>query len=67
RAEDLPPEVRPPTGAEQKRSLGDMEREHILMTLDACGGNQVEAAKRLGIARNTLWRKLKDYGVPAKK
>jgi len=67
RAEDLPPEVRPPSGADTKRSLGDMEREHILMTLDACGGNQQEAAKRLGIARNTLWRKLKDYGVAAKK
>jgi two-component system response regulator HydG len=61
RGEDLPPEVRPVSGADAKRSLGDMEREHILATLEACGGNQQEAAKRLGIARNTLWRKLKGY------
>ena len=27
----------------------------------ACGGNQAEAARVLGIARNTLWRKLEAY------
>ena len=67
RDEDLPPEVRPKEKAEVPRSLGELEREHILRTLDACSGNQQEAAKRLGIARNTLWRKLKEYGISAKK
>ena len=43
--------------------LEDMEREHILSTLDDLGWNQARAAEALGIARNTLWRKLKEYGI----
>ncbi len=42
--------------------LADVERAHILKVLDACGGSQAEAARVLGIARNTLWRKLRSYG-----
>jgi DNA-binding NtrC family response regulator len=41
------------------RSLAEVEREHVLHVLEACGGSQVEAARVLGIARNTLWRKLR--------
>ena len=67
REEDLPPEVRPREEAGAKRSLGELEKDHVLKTLESCGGNQAEAAKQLGIARNTLWRKLKEYGIPAKK
>jgi DNA-binding NtrC family response regulator len=44
-------------------SLADLERSHILRILDACAGNQAEAAKHLGIGRNTLWRKLRSYGA----
>ena len=29
--------------------------------LEECGGSQVEAARILGIGRNTLWRKLRSY------
>lgn len=43
------------------RSLAEVEREHILRVLDACGGAQAEAARVLGIGRNTLWRKLRGY------
>ncbi len=43
------------------RTLAEVEREHVERVLAACGGNQVEAARRLGIARNTLWRKLRGY------
>jgi len=39
-----------------------VERTHILRVLDACGGSQSDAARMLGIARNTLWRKLRSYG-----
>ncbi len=39
--------------------LEDVETEHILDTLRRCKGNRAEAARRLGIGRNTLWRKLK--------
>lgn len=44
------------------RSLAEVERDHILRVLDACNGSQTEAAKILGIGRNTLWRKLRGYG-----
>jgi len=40
-----------------------VEREHILATLRECHGNQAKAADLLGIGRNTLWRKLKEYDV----
>jgi two-component system response regulator HydG len=36
-----------------------VERHHILCTVEACGGNRTEAARMLGIGRNTLARKLK--------
>jgi propionate catabolism operon transcriptional regulator len=36
------------------------ERAHIARVLRECGGNQSEAARRLGIGRTTLWRKLRD-------
>jgi len=45
------------------RKLADVEREHILAVLRYCDGNQTEAAKILGIHRNTLRNKLKEYGI----
>jgi len=45
--------------------LAEAERRHIMRVLKACRGQQLEAARLLGIGRTTLWRKLKDYGVEA--
>lgn len=42
-------------------TLDRLEREYILATLDATGGHQSEAARRLGINRRTIHRKLKRY------
>ena len=39
-------------------TLQQLEGEHIRLVLDAVKGNQSEAARRLGIGRNTLARKL---------
>jgi propionate catabolism operon transcriptional regulator len=36
------------------------ERAHVRRVLDECGGDHGEAARRLGIGRTTLWRKLRD-------
>jgi len=39
--------------------LRDLERAYIAHVVEACGGNKSEAARRLGIGRNTLLRKLR--------
>jgi DNA-binding NtrC family response regulator len=44
------------------RTLQQIERDHICAVVRACRHNQSEAAQVLGIARNTLWRKLKSFG-----
>ncbi len=44
-------------------SLASVEREAILRTLEAVGGNKSEAARQLGITRKTLASKLKKYGT----
>jgi transcriptional regulator of acetoin/glycerol metabolism len=41
------------------RALDDIELEAIRATLDAAGGNISEAARRLGISRNTIYRRLR--------
>ncbi len=43
------------------QSLAEVEQAHILRVLDACGGSQLEASRVLGIARNTLWRKVRTW------
>ena len=54
RVEDTaPPEVNVP--------LEEVEKAAILRTLEASGGNKSEAARRLGITRRTLHKKLKKY------
>jgi Nif-specific regulatory protein len=40
-------------------SLEDVSRRYIEATVDACGGNKAEAARRLQIGRNTVLRSLK--------
>jgi len=40
-----------------------VERELIAQVLASCGGVQTKAATRLGINRNTLHKKIKDYGL----
>jgi two-component system response regulator HydG len=53
-----------PGGPPPKLSrLDEVEKAHILGTLDELGWNQARAAEVLGIGRNTLWRKLKEYGI----
>jgi DNA-binding NtrC family response regulator len=43
--------------------LEGVERNAIISTLKATGGNKLEAAKRLGIGRQTLYNKIKAYGI----
>ena len=46
-----------------KWSLRKLEGEYILKVLAECSGNRSQAAERLEIARNTLWRKLKEFSA----
>jgi two-component system response regulator HydG len=43
--------------------LEEVEKATILNTLETTSGNKSEAARRLGITRKTLHKKLKKYGV----
>jgi len=43
--------------------LETMERNAIIQVLKETGGNKLEAAKRLGIGRQTLYNKIKAYGI----
>jgi two-component system response regulator HydG len=55
----------PPTGTVPvaNRPLSEIEKEAILATLEATGGNKSETARRLKINRKTLHNKLREYGV----
>jgi transcriptional regulator of acetoin/glycerol metabolism len=58
-AEDGP---RPLPPAPPAADLKAAERAAILAQVQACGGNLTEAARRLGIARSTLYVRLAEYG-----
>ncbi len=59
--EELLRPVEPSTPAAALRTLAQVEQEHVLAVLRACHGIQADAARILGIGRNTLWRKLRAY------
>ena len=69
--QELPPALRaagaspgPAPGREAgPRSLKEAERELILRTLEETGGNRTRAARLLGISRQTLLNKLREYGA----
>jgi two-component system response regulator HydG len=61
--EGEPPAGDPPTEMPAGVPLESVEREAILRTLEAVGGNKSAAARQLGITRKTLASKLKKYGV----
>nr|WP_246544841.1 sigma-54-dependent Fis family transcriptional regulator [Ancylobacter dichloromethanicus] len=76
--EDLPPELSEapapreifaaaaklsPAPLASKADLRAAERTTILSQVEACTGNLTEAARRLGIARSTLYLKLAEYRI----
>jgi len=52
-------------GAEDLTLMEAMERNAIMQMLKETGGNKLETAKRLGIGRQTLYNKIKVYGIEA--
>jgi DNA-binding NtrC family response regulator len=45
------------------RNISSIEEEMIRVAIDHYGGRMSEVARRLGIGRSTLYRKLKEYGL----
>ena len=43
----------------EHQTIEEIEKSHILRTLEQYGGNMTKAARQLGVHRSTLWRKLK--------
>ena len=68
---DLPPALRsaaPGGGAARLLAQPDLtvaqaEKQLIMRALKECGGNRTEAAKKLGMSRRTLHRKLRLYAL----
>ena len=68
---ELPPQMLPndfqladePKTSSGGLTLKDMEREAIRATLEQADGNKSKSAKLLGIARQTLLNKIKEYGL----
>lgn len=53
----------PRAGGTEIVSLSEMERQAITAALNRFDGNIQKAAARLGIGRNTLYRKIREYGI----
>jgi DNA-binding NtrC family response regulator len=47
----------------EMRPIGALEEEVIRFAIDHYCGRMSEVARRLGIGRSTLYRRLKDYGI----
>ncbi len=65
---DLPEEIQffnNSSSIEKSRwpTLHELEKHHILRTLEHVNWNLGRATELLGISRATLWRKLKEYGI----
>ncbi len=59
---DALPEAGAMEAAGSLAALDEVEKSHILEVLAACGGNKSEAARRLGVSRKTVERKLAQWG-----
>jgi DNA-binding NtrC family response regulator len=51
------------TDAGEIRSLEAMEADMIRLALGRYRGHMTEVAKRLGIGRSTLYRKMREFGL----
>jgi DNA-binding NtrC family response regulator len=56
----------PPCSPEWKAglSLGEMERQLFVMTLESTGGNRARAAELLGVSLRTVRNKIREFGLP---
>jgi DNA-binding NtrC family response regulator len=57
------PEAAPVRDGLEIVPLAELEKQAILSTIRTLNGDKLEAARRLGIGKTTLYRKLKEYGT----
>jgi len=50
-----------------RKLSGENEKQKLVQALQASGGNKSEAARRLGISRVTLWKRVNKYGIQVDK
>lgn len=62
-ASDAPQPVRVFDAEGHLRQLEQIERDLIELAIDHYSGHMSEVARRLGIGRSTLYRKLREYGL----
>ena len=62
-AEGLSPDPTENVASFAPGPIAEIEKRHILHTLQWTSGNKTRAAKILGISRQTLREKLKSYGI----
>jgi two-component system response regulator AtoC len=60
------PEPATASGRSLDETIGDMERQMILSALGRASGVQVRAARLLGITEQSLWYRMKKYGIQAR-
>ena len=72
-AADLPREFQPSSAGTKHSTavpsglggltMEEIERAALVQTLDFCGGNKAESARRLGISEKSVYNKVKFYGI----
>lgn len=55
----------PDSDTDEEGAYSEAEKSAILAALHACDGNRSEAARRLGVTRGKLLRRMKRYGIGA--
>ncbi len=69
-ARHLPPRiarVSPECPAPPEAQHPGSEKNDLLRILQETGGNQSETARRLGVSRITVWKRIKKYGIDLRK
>ena len=64
--EQQPVHVQQASRTNRKLTKGN-ERQELIQALQAAGGNKSEAARRMGISRVTLWKRIKKFGIQVDK
>jgi DNA-binding NtrC family response regulator len=57
------PGSKPLSLGDKQMTVQEAEKQLIIQALQDCNGNRTEAAKKLGMSRRTLHRKLHKYGL----